>query len=183
MFNETSPCCYFFDNEDNKPLCINLRISKWSSDLGFTTIDVWKNDVVDPILSLIDADGAYTTSSSCPIAYLMSVRSTNARDIIHEHKNVSRTCLLNHVHLVSLKSSSRRITLLSLSYNLLQHTATFVSICEYEVGTWLQYVVKYTMITIKGNFGVLMILMIMITIMYWYWSKLNIIYYMLPKII
>ena len=32
---------------------------KWSSNPEYTTINVWKNEIVDPILSLIDADGAY----------------------------------------------------------------------------------------------------------------------------
>ena len=51
--------------------------------------------MVDPTLSLISADGAYIRSSKRPMALPMFVWSTNFRDIIHEHRIVSRTCLLN----------------------------------------------------------------------------------------
>ena len=37
-------------------------------DQGCNTINVWKNEIADPILSLIDTDGACTLSSMRPMA-------------------------------------------------------------------------------------------------------------------
>ena len=71
---------------------------KWSSDPGCTTIGVRKNKIVDPILPLIDADGVNTRLSKQPMSLLIFVWSTNFRDIIHGHRNVSYTCLLNRVY-------------------------------------------------------------------------------------
>ena len=122
LFNETFPFCYFFDNEDSKHLCINLRICKWSSDPGWNIIDVWKNEVTDPILSLIDTDGAYTLSSIRLIALPMFVWPTNFLDIIHEYKNVACTCLSDHIHFVTLESSSVQSHSLVCSYNPLYST-------------------------------------------------------------
>ena len=63
--------------------------------------------------------------------WTISLWSTNFRGIIHEHRNVSRTCFLNNVHFLTLCSSSFPFTLLSLqlfSVAFNTHTPFFVSI-------------------------------------------------------
>ena len=49
--------------------------------------------MVDPTLSLIPADGAYTRSNKRPMVLPMFVWSINFRDIIHEHRSVSHTAM------------------------------------------------------------------------------------------